>query len=320
MKLSRFALFAWAVLVYNIGVILWGAFVRATGSGAGCGSHWPLCNGEVLPRAPEIETIVEFTHRATSGVALLLTVGLLVWAFRAYAKGHSVRRGAVFSMVFMILEALLGAGLVLFELVAHNASVTRVFSMAAHLLNTFLLLAALTLTAWWATFGGRIRLRGQGTLGWGMITGLILMIFLGMSGAVTALGDTLSLGRNLRGEGPPPPTELVELLVQLRFIHPALAFGVGAYIAMAAWIAVRQRPSPMANRLAWGVTGLFVVQLIAGGVNVWLQVPVWMQLVHLLLADLIWMNWVALGAVVLNEQTAEAEVPAPRPSYSPQPG
>jgi heme A synthase len=108
--------------------------------------------------------------------------------------------------------------------------------------------------------------------------------------------------------------------VQLRFIHPALAFGVGAYIAMAAWIAVRQRPSPMARRLAWGVTGLFVVQLIAGVVNVWLQVPVWMQLLHLLLADLVWIAWVMLGAVVLNEASVEASEPTPRPSYSPQPG
>ena len=122
MKLTNFAKFAWGVLVYNLLVILWGAYVRATGSGAGCGSHWPLCNGEVIPRAPQIETIIEFTHRLMSGLSLLLVILLLIWAFRAYPRGSIVRKGAVLCMVFIITEALVGAGLVLFEWVAHDAS------------------------------------------------------------------------------------------------------------------------------------------------------------------------------------------------------
>lgn len=89
----RFAAFAWANVAYNLLVILWGAFVRATGSGAGCGDHWPLCDGQVIPRAPSTEMLIEFTHRLTSGVALLGAVALLVWAFRAYGRGHRVRRG-----------------------------------------------------------------------------------------------------------------------------------------------------------------------------------------------------------------------------------
>ena len=70
----RLARSAWAVLAYNVVVILWGAIVRATGSGAGCGSHWPLCNGVVLPNAEKASTLIEFAHRATSGIALLLVV------------------------------------------------------------------------------------------------------------------------------------------------------------------------------------------------------------------------------------------------------
>ncbi|HET9221390.1 MAG TPA: COX15/CtaA family protein, partial [Roseiflexaceae bacterium] len=130
MKLNRFALFAWAVLGYNLLVILWGAYVRATGSGAGCGDHWPLCNGEVIPRSPGAEMLVEFTHRASSGIALLLVVGLLVWAMRAYPKGHSVRQGAKLSMLLIIVEALVGAGLVLFKLVAGDDSLYRVVAIA----------------------------------------------------------------------------------------------------------------------------------------------------------------------------------------------
>ncbi len=153
MKRSRFARFAAFVLVYNLGIILWGAYVRASGSGAGCGSHWPLCNGDVIPRAPEVATLIEFAHRVSSGGAMLLIGVMLVWAYRAFGRRHPVRVGATLSAFFIVTEALVGAGLVLFSLVADNASLARALFMAVHLANTFLLLAALTLTAWWA-YGG----------------------------------------------------------------------------------------------------------------------------------------------------------------------
>ncbi|HEX5691237.1 MAG TPA: COX15/CtaA family protein, partial [Roseiflexaceae bacterium] len=111
---DRFRRYAWGVLGYNLLVIVWGAYVRASGSGAGCGSHWPLCNGTVLPRAPQIETIVELAHRLTSGLALIAVLGLVVWAVRLWPGSHRVRRGAFASLFFIILEALIGAGLVLF--------------------------------------------------------------------------------------------------------------------------------------------------------------------------------------------------------------
>ena len=154
MTLSQFA---WGVLAYNLAVILWGAYVRASGSGAGCGAHWPLCNGEVIPRAPSVATLIEYSHRLTSGLALLGVVALLVWTWRACAAGHPARRGAVLSLLFIITEAAVGAGLVLFELVADNATMARAMFMAAHLVNTFLLVAALTLTAWWLSGGGPLR-------------------------------------------------------------------------------------------------------------------------------------------------------------------
>src|SRR5260370_28805435 len=113
----KFTRAAWGVLAWNFVVVLWGAYVRASGSGAGCGSHWPLCNGEVVPRAPGIATIIEFTHRATSGVALIATIGLAVWSFFLFPRKHRVRRMAILGAIFLIVEALLGAGLVLFEYV-----------------------------------------------------------------------------------------------------------------------------------------------------------------------------------------------------------
>jgi cytochrome c oxidase assembly protein subunit 15/protoheme IX farnesyltransferase len=150
---ARFARYAWAVLVYNLGVVLWGAYVRATGSGAGCGNHWPLCNGPVTPDTPAHATLIEFTHRMMSGLDLALVVVLVAWAFRVFPRRHPARLGAALSGVFLITEALVGAALVLLEHVARNASANRAWSLSAHLINTLTLLAFLTLTAWWA--GGR---------------------------------------------------------------------------------------------------------------------------------------------------------------------
>ena len=238
----RYAGFAWGVLGFNVLVVLWGAYVRATGSGAGCGSHWPLCQGEVIPRAPRIETLVEFSHRLSSGTALILVVALLVWAWRAYPRGHRVRKAALTSLFLMFVEALVGAGLVLLELVADNVSVARAYWIAGHLVNTFLLLAALTLTAWFAQGGAGIRLRGQGVTLWAVAAALLGTLALGVSGAITALGDTLVFTAGISPEDSP----FVAGLVSLRIYHPLIALVIGGLLALAAFTArvarARHRP------------------------------------------------------------------------------
>lgn len=301
MKLSRFALYAWAVLVYNLGVIVWGAYVRATGSGAGCGSHWPLCNGAVVPRAERIETLIEFSHRVSSGLALLAVIGLIIWAFKAYGQGHPVRVGASFSMLFMITEALVGAGLVLFELVADNTSLARAIVMALHLINTFLLLGALTLTAWWASGGRPLRWQGQGALGWLLGLALAALLLLGANGGITALGDTLypaaSLAEGLQQKFSPT----APILVRLRLLHPLFAITVGVYLIAVGAYGQSRRPSSLAKSWWRLLTGLYLVQLAAGAINVVLLAPVWLQLVHLLLADLIWIALVLLVSTLLAQ-------------------
>src|SRR5688500_14139852 len=147
---QRFARFAWFVLVYNIGVILWGAYVRATGSGAGCGEHWPLCNGVIVPRAAQAATVIEFTHRLTSGLADLLAIALPLWARRVFPAGHIVRKAAMWTLIHNVTEGLLGASLVLLGHVAENTSAWRGVSLSVHLINTLFLLAALSFTAWYA--------------------------------------------------------------------------------------------------------------------------------------------------------------------------
>ena len=110
--MNRFAKYSWVVMGWNMLVILWGAIVRATGSGAGCGSHWPTCGGVIISTPQRIQTVIEFTHRMMSGTALILVFILLVWGLRNYAKGSYQRIGFIGASVFIIVEALLGAGLV----------------------------------------------------------------------------------------------------------------------------------------------------------------------------------------------------------------
>lgn len=320
MQLSRFAKYAWFVLLFNLGVILWGAYVRATGSGAGCGSHWPLCNGVVIPRSQQIETMVEFTHRATSGIAFMLVLGMLVWAWRKFPRRHRIRKVALISMVFMITEALVGAGLVLLELVAENASIGRAFSISIHLINTFLLLAFITITAWWASGGNQVRLRWGETNLWLLFVGLLGVILLGMSGALTALGDTLfpvsSLEEGLRQDFSPA----AHFLIRLRIFHPTIAVIVSVYIILIiSWIT--NKANIERNKILGRATILVVLlQLLAGLLNLILLAPVWLQLVHLLLADLIWIGMVLFAATTLSvenealtaddRQDAEVALPA----------
>ena len=317
--MDRFARYAWITLAYNIAVILWGAMVRATGSGAGCGSHWPLCNGEVIPRAPRLETVIELSHRLTSGVALLMVVGLLVWAFRARPRGHAVRKAAGLSLFFMLTEAAVGAGLVLFELVADNQSMARAMFMATHLANTFLLLGAMTLTAHFAGGGAPFRLRGQGLLGGGLVLGAAGLLLAGVSGAIAALGDTLFPATSLAHALEQDLLPTAHLLIRLRLFHPVIAVAAAALTFYLALRVLNGRFGPETDRFAWWTVGLVVLQILAGAVNVLLLAPVWLQIVHLLLADLLWIAFLRLGATALAVKGSETPEGAAYSKVPPRP-
>ena len=296
MALTRFARYAWFVLGYNLLVIGWGAYVRASGSGAGCGNHWPLCKGEVLPRTPALETLVELTHRLTSGLALIFVLGLVVWAFRRFPRNHHVRVSALISLFFILTEALIGAGLVLFEYVATNASHARAFWMSGHLINTFLLLGAIALTAWWASGNQKQPGRFKGRMGRQFAIALIGMMILGVSGAITALGDTLfpagSLAAGLRQDLSPA----AHIFLRLRLWHPLIALVVGVGTWWLAWKVRKSPPQPMVMKLSVLLSALVAIQLTAGATNLLLLAPIWMQLIHLLLSDLLWIVLVLLSA------------------------
>ena len=316
----RLARFAWALLGYEILVVAWGAYVRATGSGAGCGRHWPTCNGEILPRAPRIETLIEMSHRLSSGGALIGTLVLFVWAVRVYPRGHRVRRGAGVTTLLMVAEALIGAALVLFELVAHDASMKRALSISLHLINTFLLLASTATTAWWASGGGAVRLRNQRgaapavTVLLGVL--LLAMLVVGATGAVTALGDTLFPAPSLAAGFAQDFDARSHLFIRLRAIHPMLAMTTAGAIVLAMGLIRSLRPIRSVRILSRVAASLAVAQVAAGLADVLTRAPVPMQLVHLALADLVWIGLVLTGAAALAEPASaplasvEAAVPA----------
>ncbi|HBE82691.1 MAG TPA: cytochrome oxidase assembly protein, partial [Blastocatellia bacterium] len=150
-KLTAFAKYAWFALAYNLVVILWGVFLRASYSGDGCGQHWITCHGEAIPSAPELKTLIEFSHRVTSMLAGLVVIGLVIWAFRKFEKRHLVRRLALLSLVFILIEGAIGGGLVLTGNTAANWTPSRPYWTAGHLINTFVLIGLLGLTAWFAS-------------------------------------------------------------------------------------------------------------------------------------------------------------------------
>lgn len=291
--MSRFAKYAWGVLAYNFLVVLWGAWVRVTGSGAGCGEHWPDCNGEVIPRDPSVETMIEFTHRATSGVAGLLVLALMVAAWRSFPAGHRVRRSAVIALIFMIAEALLGAGLVIFGLVDQNASVARAVVMALHLINTLLLLGGMALCAWWAEDDRPITRHPSRKRG--LWTGAGLIFAVGITGAIAALGDTLFPAQSLIDGIAADLDPTSHFLLRLRSLHPIVALVCAGVL----WALAQRWPSKPAQWLKV----LIVVQVLAGFINLILLAPGWLQLVHLLLADLVWVCFIIFGIESLSTET-----------------
>lgn len=290
----RFAGFAWGVLVYNVAVILWGALVRATGSGAGCGGHWPLCNGDVLPNVSQMGTVIEFTHRIMSGLALALVVLLFVWSRKTFPPHHEARRWAMWSLIFILTEALLGASLVLLGHVARDESVGRVYSLATHLVNTFLLLASLALTAWFATrpsgYGKarQISLSAAGPL--------VALVLVAVAGAIMALGDTLFPSHTLAEGMRDDFSSTASFLIRLRIIHPFLAVAAGLAIALVAFPEYRARHTATLHTLSGWLLSLFAAQIVVGGVSILLQAPLALQLSHLLVADAIWITLVLFTA------------------------
>ncbi len=297
--MSRFRRFAFWTLGFNLAMVLWGALVRATGSGAGCGSHWPLCNGVIVQRSPALETMIEYTHRLLSAVDLALVVVLVVWAVRARPRGHAARSAAIASGVMLLLEAAAGAALVKFGWVAHDASAARGGAVVVHLTVTFLLLGSLAATAALADEPGVLTVRGRGPFVAALGLGIGTMLVSGGTGAIAALGDTLYPPTSIAGGLVEDLSDQAPFLLRLRLVHPFASLAAALVLVVIARAALQTRDARL-RAPGLRLLGVLGAQLLGGALNWALLAPVWMQLVHLLLADLTWLALIWLSVAALS--------------------
>ena len=305
-KLERFAKYAWFVLGFNILVILWGVFLRASKSGDGCGQHWLTCQGEVIPSAPELKTMIEFSHRVTSSLAGVLLIILLIWAFRRWRAVKDEQNGlalktALGSFVFVVIEGLLGAGLVLTGNTAENLTPERPLWMGGHLINTFILLAFLTLTAWYASGGRRLNFRVQPKYLTALGIGVIAVFLVGISGSVAALSSMIFPSGTIAEGLAQDFSSTSHMLLRLRLLHPITAILTSVFlIFLTGWLAKECGNDRFARRWSNVLSVLVLAQIAFGSATLLMLAPIVMQLGHLLIADLIWISYVLFSASILS--------------------
>lgn len=303
-KVNWFARFAWFALGYNLLVILWGVFLRASYSGDGCGQHWLTCHGEAIPSAPELKTLIEFSHRLTTALAGIVVVILTGWAFFKKQPGEKVRLFAALSLLFIIIEGAIGGGLVLTGNTAANWTPTRPYWTAGHLINTFILIAFLSLTAW---FAGRrkVRFRRPENVEIAVVVLGIAAIFLvGVSGSMASLAHMLfpseSISEGIAKDFDPNS----HWLLRLRILHPILSVLTVVVLSfIAGWM--KRRVPASAGTAYWtrNLSILLFAQLALGAITLLTLAPILMQLGHLLLADLVWIAYVLTCANLVTEPT-----------------
>lgn len=311
-KLSAFAKYAWVVLAYNLLVVLWGVFLRASKSGDGCGMHWLTCHGEVLPSAPQFKTVIEFTHRIMSAFDGLLMLILLGWAFwiwykRRETSSRSTLRLAAASFFFVLTEGAIGAGLVLTGNTAETLTSARPFWMAAHLINTFILLAFLTLTARSASLRSILRLRAEPKYLAGILIGVVAIFIVSISGSIAALSNMIFPSGSLSEGMAKDFSETSHILLRLRLLHPVTAILTSVFLVfLTGWLAKER--SGNKSVLWWSnvITILILVQIAFGGATLLMLAPIVMQLGHLLLVDAIWISYILFSASFLSSASSEA--------------
>lgn len=280
----RFTVAAWLFLGYLIAVILFGAWVRISHSGDGCGSNWPTCHGEIVPTAPSTATLIEFTHRITSGLCGVFGLAMLFWSWRRFGLGQ-VTAGVALTLLFIIFEGAIGARLVLGGLVADDDSVARAVVIALHLTNTLALTAFAAFSAWRSGQLGPARFLAKRRIAFAL--GLGLVVATSMSGAVTALGDTLFpkeavVSSGLFAQIRDDLSASNHFLIRLRVLHPVLAVVAAGYLL---WLLASEVPS---NSWARAAMQLVAAEVCIGFLNIALSAPAWLQIVHLLAAQALW--------------------------------
>lgn len=278
-------------LYFALFIVLWGAWVRLSGSGAGCGEHWPLCNGEVVPIDAGIKTFIEFTHRLTSGIFGFTILGMVFYARKEFERGHPLRFYALWSLALTIVEALIGAVLVKKGLVDQNSSHLRAVVIALHLGNTLLLMASLSACVFFAKAKSfTFTELAQGMKRFFAVVAVLIFIVVS-SGAVTALGNTLFPESSLLAGMDKDFSKDSPFLIRLRIYHP-----ISALIMASLFMTLnsKMRSLVMGQRLCDFNQAIIIISLAFGAINWLLMAPTWGALLHLLLANIMWLGFLEL--------------------------
>lgn len=307
-KLSWLAKYAWFVVAFNIIVILWGVFLRASKSGDGCGRYWLTCNGEVLPSAPQLKTIIEFTHRMMTTVDGVLMIVLLGWAFLAWRRDRGIQTkstliAAAISVFFVATEAAVGAGLVLTGNTSDALTAERPFWMAGHLINTFILLGSLVLTARYASGGRQLNFKVEKKYLAVLLIGAAAIFLVGISGSVAALTHMIFPSGTLSEGIAQDFSRTSHLLLRLRLLHPISAILTSVFlIFLTGWLTKEAGNDRKITRWSNILSGLVLAQIAFGTATLLMLAPIVMQLGHLLLADMIWISFILFAASFLSSK------------------
>ncbi len=302
---------AWATLAFFILVVLEGAVVRATSSGAGCGAHWPLCNNEIIPHHPRLATVIEFTHRSLTGISTAMFALLVVWTFHRTPRRHPARRTAVAAGLLLLSEGALGAVLVLKGLVENNTSALRVVMQSVHFTNTLLLLAATAATAVLLSpmradpFNpdpvnadpvnqdplNQDQLASNPHTRLAVWLAIAATVLTGATGSLAALADTLFPSPDLRSALAADFAAHSPLLIRMRWMHPA-ASGLTTLATLALALYLRRAGQRSTSTLLiWNLAAQFIL----GIADVLSLAPTWLQVFHLFSADIFWITLVVIA-------------------------
>lgn len=301
-KLDRFAKYAWFALAWNIVVIVWGVFLRASKSGDGCGEHWLTCNGELIPSAPQFKTVIEFSHRMTTAVDGIVMLILVIWAVRIWMRSRDRRTrniliAAIGSLFFVITEAAVGAGLVLTGNTAEAVTDARPFWAMGHLINTFILLTFLTVTAWLASGERRVVKWPETKVLLLIGLGFVLLFLVGMSGTLAALSNMLFPSTSIAEGIAKDFSATSNVILRLRLSHPILSIVTAVYLVfLAGWLKARAGDAADVRWWSGTLSLLVIVQVAFGAVTLLTLGPIVMQLGHLFLADAVWIAMVMMTA------------------------
>ena len=285
---------------YTIIVVLWGAWVRVSKSGDGCGRSWPLCRGEILPgniSSVDTSTWIEWTHRFSTGVFGLAVILLVIMAFKIFPTGHRVRKLCLWTLFFTLTEALIGAKLVLSELVGEVSSFQRAFVMSIHQVNSLLLTGSLALSFKNPhNYHQSLLFKKDKYLKLKSYILKIGFLLLSVTGAIAALSSTLFPSESLVEGFWLDLQKQSHWLVQWRISHPFFAVcyvAVSVFLLSSFKLKIKEgvimkkeylRHTVRVNLLIF----LYLLAFMIGLTNLLTLSPITLKLIHLTVTHILW--------------------------------